>query len=51
MEGAMQLLEDYTKNPELELTKEQFQMIAEMIGLTNDKLVETSGMIASITNS
>ena len=51
MEGAMQLLEDYTKNPELELTKEQFQMITEMIGLTNDKLVETSGMIASITNS
>ena len=51
MEGAMQLLEDYSKNPELELTKEQFQIIAEMIGLTNDKLVETSGMIASITNS
>ena len=51
MEGAMQLLEDYSTNPELELTKEQFQMIAEMIGLTNDKLVETSGMIASITNS
>lgn len=51
MEGAMQLLEDYSKNPELELTKEQFQMITEMIGLTNDKLVETSGMIASITNS
>lgn len=51
MEGAMQLLEDYSTNPELELTKEQFQIIAEMIGLTNDKLVETSGMIASITNS
>lgn len=51
MEGAIQLLEDYDKNPNLELTKEQFQMIAEMIGLTNDKLVETSGMIASITNS
>ena len=51
MEGAMQLLEDYNTNPELELTKEQFQIITEMIGLTNDKLVETSGMIASITNS
>lgn len=51
MEGAMQLLEDYSTNPELELTKEQFQIITEMIGLTNDKLVETSGMIASITNS
>lgn len=51
MEGAMQLLEDYSTNPELELTKEQFQIITEMIGLTNNKLVETSGMIASITNS
>lgn len=51
MEGAMQLLEDYSTNPELELTKEQFQIITEMISLTNDKLVETSGMIASITNS
>lgn len=51
MEGAMQLLEDYNTNPNLELTKEQFQMIAEMIGLVNDNLVETSGMIASITNS
>ena len=46
-----QLLADYTANPEMELTAEQLEMIAEMIDTVNAKSVEMEAQMFSTATS